>query len=308
MMRQVAAVYRFSLREMLRSWLLWLMGGILVAAAPTATALLRRSSLWAALDGARSAPRLSPGDRSSIVVGVVVVFVYAVTLMSGSVITTNVALERTSKVSILVFRLARPAVVVWGKLLAVATLVASAVLIVGAEVAVLAAAGMVPLGGILDAVGLGGIGVGPALVAGTCAALGVTLYTVLYAIVGLLVTDSAQLQFAQAPVTVVLIASFTAVFSTLASPSAVLARVLALVPFTSPFMEAGRVISQAATPVEQVSSFLLLMLAVAGATRAMSAMVRSRDPVGRAPRRSRRRTRAAGLRTLDRITSQSTDR
>lgn len=277
-MRQLWTVGRFALRDMLRSWILWVMAAVLVIAIPVVAEVLRRSALWRSAASTQAVP-LSSADQATYVDLGVVLSVYAITLLCGGVITTNVALERTSKVSILVFRLVRPAVLVWGKLLALATIVVGLIVLLGVEVAVLGTSGTLSLGTVARILGLQSLGWAQILVGVLYAVLGVILYTTCYAMVGLMVNEAGQLQFAQLPVTMVLIVSFCLVVATMSSPDGVLAHVLAYIPFTSPFLEAGRIINHTASVEERAISLVLLAVAVAAATRAMSRLVHARTPV-----------------------------
>ncbi len=277
-MHKLLTVTRFALRDMLRSWILWVLAALLLLAIPISSVLLHRSSLWSVLTGAHPATALSATDKATYINGGVVLAVYAITLLCGGIITTNVALERTSKVSILVFRLVKPATMVWGKLLALAILVTGLLGAMVLELVALNSSGYLPLGKISALLGLQQLTLAQDLTGLLYALLGITLYTTLYAMIGLLVTNSAQLQFAQLPVTLILIISFTTVMASLTSPHTTLTHVLAYIPFTSPFIEAGRVITHDASTTERVGSLLALLACLILASHAMSSMVRTRTP------------------------------
>ena len=108
-------------------------------------------------------------------------------------------------------------------------------------------------------------GIGGA-VAGTAVwfVLGLMLYLTMSGALGALVERQEQAGAVTAPLTFVLIATFIAAQSSADTP---LGTLLAYFPLTSPLMMPSRIAIGAASPVELVVSFLLLVAAIALAAR-----------------------------------------
>jgi ABC-2 type transport system permease protein len=94
-------------------------------------------------------------------------------------------------------------------------------------------------------------------------ALGFLLYAALYAGAGSLVSRQEDVQQIAAPMQVAMIGSFFAAIFTLGEPDALVARVLAFVPFTSPLVMLTRVLVGHPAPWEVALSVAILIASIA---------------------------------------------
>ena len=185
---------------------------------------------------------------------IVLFTVYVFILVCGSIITTSVALERTSKVSIMVFRHVNPLMVVGARLTALAGVVSGLVGLLIAECAAIDMLGLLPVRGLLTVLGLADLTTGQLAIAGACALGGVVMFALLYAVVGLFVRDSSQLQYAQFPVSLLLIAVFTLSYVAVLNPASTAATVASWLPLSAPMVESGRIIAGTSSMLEEIGS------------------------------------------------------
>ncbi|WP_294353483.1 ABC transporter permease, partial [uncultured Clostridium sp.] len=73
--------------------------------------------------------------------------------------------------------------------------------------------------------------------------LGIIIYTLLYAIVGIFVNDQQEMQFAQLPVTVILVVAFVIAYMTIPNPGSVLSKICIYIPFTAPFLMGNAILN-----------------------------------------------------------------
>jgi hypothetical protein len=189
---------------------------------------------------------------------------YLFSVLCGGLISTHVALERTSRVEEIVLTRLTATRLAAAKFLALGTLVALTVAVLAAEVLALSAVGVIQPGRLLDAIGAGDLTAGNWALIGAAALAGIVLYSLLYGVAGTFVEDQGELQLAQLPITLVLLPSFVAAMMAVEAPAGGLAHWLAFVPTTSPFVVGSRVIAGVASGGEIVGSALALAVACLG--------------------------------------------
>ncbi len=252
--RQLLTVAHAALVDMLRSQTLRVASVLILLVLPGLTCWLRTSD--AAAEVLASAQNQTEGVRieasqRGLVVSLLLLFtVYIFILACGSIITTSVALERTSRVSVMVFRHVNPLTVVMARLTALMVAVTGLLLGVAAEAGALAALHQLPLVGLARMLGLTSLSPAQWGVAAVCACGGVVLFAVLYAAVGLFVREPSQLQYAQFPVSFVLILVFVLSYVAVFNPGSPTAMVAALLPLSAPMVEPGRIVAGQAAPLE----------------------------------------------------------
>lgn len=254
------ALLRATLREMLRARALRVAATLMALIPPAGTWALRTSgSTRELLHAAESSPGAEssplPAAQAGVGVSMIVLFtVYVFILVCGSIITTSVALERTSKVSIMVFRHVNPLMVVGARLTALAGVVSGLVGLLIVECAAIDMLGLLPVRGLLTVLGLADLTTGQLAIAGACALGGVVMFALLYAVVGLFVRDSSQLQYAQFPVSLLLIAVFTLSYVAVLNPASTAATVASWLPLSAPMVESGRIIAGTSSMLEEIGS------------------------------------------------------
>lgn len=168
---------------------------------------------------------------------------YGFTLLCGSTITNSVASEKISKVSDLIVYRVNPVNLVYGKILALFTIIGMIICAVMIEIWGLMRFNSSIKKSIMDLekiVNISWQNVALILVICACA---IIVYTLLYAVVGMFVHDQQQLQFAQLPVTVVLIITFVSTYFAILHPNTFISKVGVFIPFISPFMFMDKVLN-----------------------------------------------------------------
>ena len=282
--RQLLTVARAALVDMLRSQTLRIASVLILLVLPGLTCWLRISD--AAAEVLSSAQNQTEGVRleasqRGLVVSLLLLFtVYIFILACGSIITTSVALERTSRVSVMVFRHVNPLTVVMARLTALMVAVTGLLLGVAAEAGTLAALHQLPLIGLARMLRLTSLSAAQWGVAAVCACGGVVLFAVLYAAVGLFVREPSQLQYAQFPVSFVLVLVFVLSYVAVFNPGSPAAVVAALLPLSAPMVEPGRIVAGQAAPFEPWAS-ALGVLALLGVVAVVIARIVVPRTVGR---------------------------
>ncbi len=270
-MSRFRAIMLASLRDMWRSRTLRVVSSFILFAPIPATWWLRTSNSTADLISRASAAEITVVEstpRKGMIVSMLLLFtIYIFILACGSLITTSVALERTSRVSILVFRHVSPLVVVIAKLAALIVAMLGIVAGLALETTVINILNIVPLSGLLSILGLTSLSGPQQCLVLLCVISGVAIFSMLYAAVGLFVRESAQLQYAQLPVSFVLILVFSLSYTAVLNPSSMTATIAAWFPLSAPMVESGRIISGSSSIAEGVGSaagvfFFLITTAV----------------------------------------------
>lgn len=168
---------------------------------------------------------------------------YGFTLLCGATITNSVASEKISKVSDLIIYRTNPVKLIYGKILALFVVVGMIICAVALELW-----GVIKFNdniknnitAFLKNIDISWQNVSLVLVMSACA---IIIYTLLYAVVGMFVQDQQQLQFAQLPVTLVLIITFVSTYFAILHPNTVISNVGVYIPLMSPFIFVDKVLN-----------------------------------------------------------------
>ncbi|HFE9852553.1 TPA: ABC transporter permease [Enterococcus faecalis] len=180
---------------------------------------------------------------SEILSFIVLFLTYGFTLLCGATITNSVASEKISKVSDLIVYRTNPVKLVYGKILALFTVVGTIICTLSLEIWIL----IISNGGIrnyisefLKKIELSSKNIMLVLVMSVCA---VVVYTLMYAVVGMLVQDQQQLQFAQLPVTLILIISFVSTYFSILHPNTIISSIGVYIPIMAPFLFVDKILN-----------------------------------------------------------------
>jgi len=194
----------------------------------------------------------SRGDAAVALTGALVLYLALVSY--GIAVAHGVVEEKSSRVIEIVVSTIRSSDLLAGKVLGVGLAGLLQLLVVGGV-------------GVAVGVGTGALAV-PSGTAGALALvvveflLGYALYSALFAACAAVVSRSEDLQSVTAPVTIVLVAGYIASNSALQDPGSGLAKVLSILPFTSPIVLPGRVALHVATTAEVALSLALSVAAI----------------------------------------------
>lgn len=181
---------------------------------------------------------------SSEVLSFIVLFLtYGFTLLCGATITNSVASEKISKVSDLIIYRTNPVKLVYGKILALFVVVGTIICTLVLEVLALIQFNnniKKYLTDFFKSVDVSWRNVVLVLVLSICA---IIIYTLMYAVVGMLVQDQQQLQFAQLPVTVLLIIAFVSTYFAILHPNTIISNVGVYIPLMSPFIFVDKILN-----------------------------------------------------------------
>jgi ABC-2 type transport system permease protein len=248
-----------------------------VVAASTARAVLAD----AGLDDATIAHALAPtppteirvDDEESGRLGVAWatgLVLYLAIFMGGMGVAQGVAIEKSTRIAEVLVTSVRPTVLLAGKVLGL-----------GVSTLIIVAAGAIPFAG---AIAAGWVDVPSAAAIDVVSAvgwfvLGFTLYAIVFGTLGALVDRQEDLGGAVGPVSTILVLSYMATIQAVNDPGSTLARVLSIVPFSSPMVMPVRIGAGSATPFEVllavgVSLVTIVVLARAGGVIYRRALLR----------------------------------
>ncbi len=161
---------------------------------------------------------------------------YILILVSGNIITSSIALEKTSKVSDLLTYRVSIMKIIYSK---VAALYAVLLLMIAAaivEIGISLATGFINMDSVkhmLETASLSGRDIVAVFV---CILAGLVVYTILYVITGTMVKAPEQIQYSQLPAASVTLISFAVTILSRNNPSSVLAKICSYLPVSSPFL------------------------------------------------------------------------
>jgi len=250
---------RLNFVLMRRNWMTWLFIVLLMVC-------VAGGCLWVQHTNSDiSTPAPMDDPLASAVVGgsLALFFAYFFAVFAGGLISTSIALERTSKVEETIFVRLSAAKLAASKYVALTCLLFVFLLILVGELAVFGMSRVVDLRILVRAIGLnqlGGTGYALVLVTTICAC---SLYAVLYGIAGTFVQDAAEIPMAQLPVTVLLLPAFVASFLAVQNPSGELAHALIFIPFTGPFVLVSQVLSGSGDQLAWIWSMVAFVLFLA---------------------------------------------
>lgn len=173
---------------------------------------------------------------SYIVSYVFIMFMYFMIILQGQLIATSVAREKDNRTMELLITTVKPKSLIWGKVLAgvVISLITFLAIIVAGGLGLSITLMKTPqLLEMLKAIDFN-LGVKDLVIFVDFLLLGVTLYYLIYAALGSLVSKLDELNQALTPITVIVVIAFMLPMFSLSSPDSILMKVLSFIPFTSP--------------------------------------------------------------------------
>lgn len=173
---------------------------------------------------------------SYIVSYVSIMFMYFMIILQGQLIATSVAREKDNRTMELLITTVKPKSLIWGKVLAgvVISLITFLAIIVAGGLGLSITLMKTPqLLEMLKAIDFN-LGVKDLVIFVDFLLLGVTLYYLIYAALGSLVSKLDELNQALTPITVIAVIAFMLPMFSLSSPDSILMKVLSFIPFTSP--------------------------------------------------------------------------
>lgn len=173
---------------------------------------------------------------SYIVSYVSIMFMYFMIILQGQLIATSVAREKDNRTMELLITTVKPKSLIWGKVLAgvVISLITFLAIIVAGGLGLSITLMKTPqLLEMLKAIDFN-LGVKDLVIFVDFLLLGVTLYYLIYAALGSLVSKLDELNQALTPITVIVVIAFMLPMFSLSSPDSILMKVLSFIPFTSP--------------------------------------------------------------------------
>lgn len=195
--------------------------------------------------------------------GYFVLFItYFFTVFCGATITNSIADERISKVSDLLTYHVSPVKIVYSKMAALFTLLLEASVIIVAECGILQLSGLIHMEKVSFFIKMIGIETTDILVISIMSIVAIMIYMLLYGMVGVCITNQHQMQFAQLPVTVVLIAAFVTAYVCLNNTGSLITKVMKYVPFVAPFIMGSEILNGTVSIFQIVISGLIIMLEI----------------------------------------------
>lgn len=191
---------------------------------------------------------------------IIIFIIYLFILLCGSILTSSVALEKTSKVTDLIVYRVSSIKIVYSKVLALYAILMQIILLAALEVFFLSIANIIHAKDIfylLEAMGFGGKTM---LFIGLISITGITIYTVLYIIVGLLIESAEQIQYSQLPVAAIALIAFIVSVLSRSTPNSLLTKIATYVPPFFPFVAPLRVLNHISSTSEIVFAFIIVVL------------------------------------------------
>ena len=205
--------------------------------------ILSENNIEADLNNVIVNRNISNDNEASIVSYIILFIIYCFTLLCGATITNSVATERISKVSDLIVYRVSQVKLIYGKILALFTIVLQLIVAVALEIVILSKTKFIDLDVIFDIFKNFELTSRELWIVAIISLLGIIIYTLLYAIVGIFVNDQQEMQFAQLPVTVILVVAFVIAYMTIPNPGSVLSKICIYIPFTAPFLMGNAILN-----------------------------------------------------------------
>lgn len=253
-------LYAFNLKRMNKSYMFWVF--VVAALIGVPLGLYQFTKDWDAVLYSQAAVAYT-GAEDAYNVGFFVLFItYFFTVFCGAAITNSIAGERITKVSDLLTYHVSPVKIVYAKMAALFTQLLEAAALIFAECGVLQLMEVIHLQKAVFFIKMIGIGSSEIAVICIMSLVAIFIYMLLYAMVGVCITNQQQMQFAQLPVTVVLIAAFASAYVCLNNPQLGISKVMGYVPFVAPFIAGSGILNGTLSAVQLTVSGLAIVLQI----------------------------------------------
>lgn len=260
-MNKFMILYKFNLKRMNKSFMFW--GFVLAALLGIPFGLYQFTKDWDAVIYGQPVVNSSAEDIYNV--GYFVLFItYFFTVFCGATITNSIANERISKVSDLLTYHVSPVKIVYAKMAALFTLLVEVAALIAIECIVFQGMDVIHLEKVAYFIKMLGIGFSEITVICIMSFVSIFIYMLLYAIVGVCITNQQQMQFAQLPVTIILIAAFVTSYVCLNNPDLAITKVMNYVPVVAPFIMGNGILNGTVSGGQLAAAAVLILLLIAG--------------------------------------------
>lgn len=193
-----------------------------------------------------------------------IMFMYFMILTQGQIIATSVAREKDNRTMEILITTVKPKALIWGKVLSgvVTSLLAFLTMVLAGLAGFMITLSQIPMiSEILKNINFT-IGALDLLIFVVFLLLGITLYYLMYAALGSLVSKLDQLGQALTPVTIPVVIAFLVPMMNLATPDSMLMKIASFVPFTSPIAMFARYQLANVSFMELLASIAILVISV----------------------------------------------
>jgi ABC-2 type transport system permease protein len=195
---------------------------------------------------------------------IVFVLTYFLILLCGATITQSVSSEKINKIIDILSYKVSPATVVFSQIFAILTIACQMLMMIVIELVICVYLKVISADFINQILESLNIGYGECALIVLFVFLGCLIYTVLYAICGILVTSQEQQQVAPLPVTIILLVSFGIVSFLLQDMNPTYLRYTTFVPFIAPMTLPGLLLSGTYQYTDLIIPLLIFILFVGG--------------------------------------------
>lgn len=249
-MREFRALYKFNFKRMINTWMMRVLaivvlagvtGAILYLHGNMSTPTVPSTSVEMQAEGISEA-QIATGTIANtemaekIAFYIIVFTLYLFILLCGSIITSSVALERTSKVSEIITYRVSVLKLIYSKVLSLYTIILIILTIAAAEFFVAVKIKYISLDIVWNILKAVNFGPQELALVGVIIMVGIVAYTVLYICVGTLIKSAEQIQFSQLPVAAIVLIGYVITVLCRQNTDALLSKVCTYIPLFSPFL------------------------------------------------------------------------
>ena len=185
---------------------------------------------------------------------IITFILYLFILLCGSIITSSVALEKTSRVSELIIYRVSVLKLIYSKVLALYSIVILMLAGVGIEFSVAVATKWIDISIVKTLLETAGFGMKEIAIVVGIIIVGIMVYTVLYIFVGTMIKSADQIQFSQLPVAALVLFGFMITVLCRQNEDSLISRICTYIPTFSPFLAVTKLFHPGETGLE----FLLM--------------------------------------------------
>ena len=161
---------------------------------------------------------------------------YLFILLCGSIITSSVALEKTSRVSELIVYRVSVLKLIYSKVLALYSIIIMILAGVAAEFGIAIGIKWIDISSVQSLLANIGFGMKEIAIIVAIIIVGIMVYTVLYIFVGTMIKSAEQIQFSQLPVAVIVLIGFMITVLCRQNMDSTISRICTYIPTFSPFL------------------------------------------------------------------------
>lgn len=167
---------------------------------------------------------------------IIAFILYLFILLCGSIITSSVALEKTSRVSELITYRVSVLKLIYSKVLALYSIIAMLLMGMALEFFIAIKTGWIELSDVIELLDMAGFGAKEIGIVSVIIISGILVYTVLYVFVGAMIKSADQIQFSQLPVAVIVLAGYMITVLCRQNTDSLINKICTYIPTFSPFL------------------------------------------------------------------------